>query len=89
MSVITKEMINEFNELLSQKESVIRLHVRHNVVDIKLIEDSYLKMEDQIINPTNKFFEDLAEFLNDKGVQIAFNNTKSCFWERNYVGEII
>lgn len=80
MSGITKEMLNEFNEQLEVKGSIIRLYQRDRTVDIKLIWDNYLKMEDQIINPTKEFYDDLQRFFTEKGVKIEFNNTWSCFW---------
>jgi hypothetical protein len=85
---ITKEMINEFNKQLEGKGSIIRLYPRHNTVDIKLILDGYLKMEDQVINPTKEFYNDLQSFFSNKGIHLTFNNTWSCFWSTNLINVI-
>ena len=89
MDGITIEMINEFNKFLEEKGSIIRLYPSYRAVDIKLIKDDYLKMEDQIINPSKEFYNDLQNFFERKhGVKLSFNNTWSCFWATNLVNEI-
>jgi hypothetical protein len=85
---ITKNMINEFNTQLENKGSIIRLYPRGRTVDIKLSPDDYLKMEGQIINPTRAFYNDLQEFFSNRGIQLTFNNTWSCFWATNLVNVI-
>ncbi|MET3505546.1 hypothetical protein [Halalkalibacter oceani] len=87
MSVISKEMINEFNNLMEQSGSSIRLIPNHSSVDIKLVKDRYLNMEDQIINPTTDFYDLLIQFFKNEKVDIYFNNTGSCFWTES-VSEI-
>lgn len=88
MSGITKEMVQEFNTVLERKGSIIRLYVHFNTVDIKLIKDDYLKMEDQIVNPTKEFYKDLEKFFYGRGVTISYNNTWSCLWAANLVNVI-
>lgn len=80
MNGITNNLLDGFNKMLEDKRSIIRLISRDNVVDIKLIKDDYLKMEDQIINPSKEFYEDLEKYFSNKGVKITYNNIGSCFW---------
>ena len=81
MSNITTEMVEEFNRNMENRNSIIRLYKSGSyAVDIKLILDSFLKMEEQVINPTKEFYDYLQQFFKQKGVTIRFNNTWSCFW---------
>jgi hypothetical protein len=89
MNGITKEMINEFNELMESKGSIIRLYTRGSTVDISVLKDDYLKMEDQIINPSREFYTYLQSFFKKYGVKLHFNNTWSCFWTDGLVNELV
>jgi hypothetical protein len=86
---LTNEMIDQFNNILKEKGSIIRLDSSRSSVDIKLIKDKYLEMEDQVINPNKEFYDDLQDFFYKKhGLKLTFNNTWSCFWATNLVNVI-
>jgi hypothetical protein len=77
---VTTEMVDEFNNFLEEKGSIIRLFHSYSSVDIKTVIDTYLPMEDQIINPTKEFYADLEHFFSNNGLKITYNNMWSCFW---------
>jgi len=80
MNEISLDTIQEFNSIMQEKGSILRLYKSAYTIYIKLVEDNYLKMDDQIINPSREFYDHLQKFFNDKNIEIEFNNTHSCFW---------
>lgn len=83
MKEITKEMVDGFNEVLKNENSVLYLYKREDgySVDIKLLPDKYLNMEYQVINPNKNFYKELEDyFLARYEMKITYNNTGSCFW---------
>jgi phage antirepressor YoqD-like protein len=81
MRAISEETTDKFNEILREQGSIIKLYNRYNAIDIKLVEDDFLDMENQIIAPSKDFYDLLEKFFKKEGhKKISYNNTGSCFW---------
>lgn len=89
-SMITDEMIDEFNLILEADGSIIRLDHRKSmkVVDIVLVNDRYLPEhplglgKPYSVYPNKAFYNKLADFFKSKGIEdLGFNNSHSTFWK--------
>jgi hypothetical protein len=83
MKIITQGMMMNFNYFLRDENSIIKLKAsesKSKTIDITLLKDAFLDMEDQIINPTKSFYSALEAHFLKEGIEIEYNNTKSCFW---------
>jgi len=82
-SLITDEMIQEFNEMLIKENSILRLEKGKGTmgsVDIILQNDQYIS-HNSIGGLTNKFYDKLNSFFRQKGAwELNYNNTATCFW---------
>jgi hypothetical protein len=74
------DLVDAFNTNLKEEGSILRLIPEINAVRIGLVEEKYLNMEHQIINPTKEFYNELNNFFLNVGLKIQYNNTGSCFW---------
>ncbi|MBG9776152.1 hypothetical protein [Brevibacillus laterosporus] len=70
--LITRDMVHEFNNILKDERSIIRLHItgESGTVDIKLKEDTYIKM-DFILNFEDYFYNKLKDFLQARASMIC------------------
>lgn len=81
MKNISIEFVEEFNNKLRNMNSILKLYKTSGYsIDIKLIEDNFLNMESQIINPSEDFYKYLESFFEKNGHVLTYNNTRSCFW---------
>jgi len=82
-SLITDEMIQEFNEILIKEGSILRLEKGKGTmggVDIILQNDQYIN-HNSIGGLSSKFYDKLNSFFRQKGVwELNYNNTATCFW---------
>lgn len=80
--VITNEQIDEFNEILIDRGSALRIEKNKEIqsVQIVLVNQKDVKCYDAY--PTKEFYELLEDFFTTKGVlNIQYNNTATSFWE--------
>jgi len=82
-SLITKEHIDELNDILSKKGSNIKLvmsKIISDVVHIQMKDDIYV---DHItLGLKDCFYSMLKTFFKSKGIEkISFNNNRTTFWK--------
>lgn len=81
MKEITEDMVEELNDRF--KNTIIEF-VLHgsitNVVDIVMKKQYSDIFDSYILNLTEQVKLELREFFRQKGIQLMFNNTASCFW---------
>lgn len=78
-SLITDEMIKEFNEVMTNENSIVRLQRNGSAVEIVLIEDKYLDSENKVY-PNDKFYKKLEDFFNSKGIcNLSYNISSTMF----------
>lgn len=82
MDAITDTMLNDFNKIMFDRKSIVRLKRfpgRHNpAIEIVLVDEVFI--ESFIINMTVEFYEMLIEYFAIYDMQISFNNTMSTFF---------
>lgn len=80
---ITSEMVESFNEILQDHESIIRIYKsEHNKYsyEIKPMEDKFIK-NSSLVYPTDEFYNLLTGyFTGSHGIPLIFNNTGTTFW---------
>ena len=78
--MITQDMLDELNNELS--DSIIMLKLRDDhVVDFVL--RNTRRVDSYIINLEDETHEMVQKYFKDKGIEIMYNNTCSCFWARH------
>ncbi len=78
--MITQDMLDELNNELS--DSIIMLKLRDDhVVDFVL--RNTRRVDSYIINLEDETHEMVQKYFKDKGIEIMYNNTRSCFWARH------
>ena len=83
---ITENMVNEFNRLMNNDGSSIRLEFSQGFVtphaEICLNNMKYI---DSFILNTDKTFKKVLEnFFKQHGILLDYNNTRSTFWSRDF-----
>lgn len=79
---ITKSMCEEFNEILSETNSVARLrHQMDFTVKIQIVQDAYINSESTILYPSDMLINKIKDFFASKGIpKVHFNNSSNSFW---------
>lgn len=85
-NIITKDMINEFNSILKNLDSGLRVDIysssdeKNLICTINPANNKYIKSA--IFNFADEFYWMLEQFFNDRGIEINYNNTGSIFWAK-------
>lgn len=85
-NIITKDMINEFNSILKNLDSGLKVDIyspsdeKNLICTINPANNKYIKSA--IFNLTDEFYLMLEQFFNDRGIEINYNNTGSIFWAK-------
>jgi len=79
---ITKSMCEEFNEILSEANSVARLKYQFDAtVEIQIVQDAYINFESTTLYPSNMLINKITNFFALKGIpKVHFNNSSNSFW---------
>lgn len=83
---IKKEMVENFNRVLKERNTHVRLFIRENddilkVIDIKSIDE--FQTDRMNLSLTDEFYELLeSHFRNSYELELSYNNTNSCFWAK-------
>ncbi|RNB59488.1 hypothetical protein EDM57_04930 [Brevibacillus gelatini] len=85
--LMTKQMVDEFNQLLIEKGSIIRLVlVKENEIQVKnVFHDPFV--DNKIwVHVNEKFIQMLESFLKDKGItkQLCYYMPGNHFWINNF-----
>lgn len=82
MDEISQNMVDQFNDLLKNEGSIVRLIKCNRVfgtVDIVLVED--VNVDSFVLNLSHLFYQKLEKFFEENyGFNLSYNNTGSCFW---------
>lgn len=83
MSKIEIHMIYQFNEMLQERESALRLtksDQSRDVYYIQLKEDEFIS-KNALIQPNDEFYEMFENYFRSYGIEkISYNNTRTAFW---------
>lgn len=83
---IKKQMVENFNRELKERDTKVRLFTRENkdvleVIDIKSVDE--FQTDRMSLYLTDEFYELLENhFRNSYEIKLSYNNTKSCFWAK-------
>lgn len=84
---IDVQHIEEFNNWLSGKRSIVRLVLGKDWVEIKLVEDEYVESNHQTLRPNKLFYSELMRYFEGKGIRLVFNQSRTSFWSGEEEGE--
>lgn len=79
---IRPEMITQFNEMLQDHESVLRIYKstwNDYGYEINVMDDVFIK-NNSLVYPNDDFYKLLGDFFKGYGVELSFNNTGTTFW---------
>jgi hypothetical protein len=85
--LMTKQMVDEFNQLLIEKGSIIRLDlVKENEIQVKNIFNDPFVDNKIWVYVNEKFIQMLENFLRDKGItkQLCYYTPDNHFWINNF-----
>lgn len=79
---ITKSLAHEFNVLMANNGSIIRLEYIQQpfYAMFKVCPCNMLYIDSYILNPTEEFYEILENFFKNKDIKLSYNNTHTIFW---------
>lgn len=81
MKTIEKDMIEELNKMLKQEKAIF--HIEQDEEGRCSLELNSTKFIGSfILNPLLGFLEFLDSFFNDRGIELAFNDTLTVFWRK-------
>lgn len=85
---IQKYMVDKFNEIMKDKNSIIRLKFVEGEYTTKaevILEDIFI--ENCIINLNNKFYDILENYFLQYNIVLGKNNTWTTFWSTDFNDE--
>ena len=81
---ITNNMVNEFNNLLSEFGCIFKLELMKDLNSsnpaYQIVPTNNFFIESTIINPTKEFYVLLENFFRTNKITLSYNNTKTIFW---------
>jgi hypothetical protein len=85
MSNINQNMVDRFNEMLQDQESVIRIYKNEGndyAYRITVLKDPYMK-HDPMVYLTEEFYQMLKNYFDSYHVKLTYNNTGTTLWSHS------